>query len=313
MAEERLIPIADEDVHERLDVALAKKLPEFSRSQLKKMIENGLVRVNERATKAGYLLKPEDVVCLRVPAREASQLSAENIPLDVVYEDEDLVVVDKPAGLVVHTGAGIKSGTLVNALLFHFRQLSRLDADRPGIVHRLDKLTSGLVLVAKNEPTHRNLVDQFKARKVKKEYVALVYGALKNEAGTIDLAIGRDPMDRTKMSPRARRPRTALTHYQVLERLAGFTLLRVRPHTGRTHQIRVHLSSIGHPIVGDDVYGSKAFKSLPNQKKRQAVAQLGRYFLHATALAFTHPRTGLALSLQSPLPPELENLLALLR
>lgn len=304
----------EEDAHRRLDVLLAKKLSDVSRSQIKKWIDRGLVTVNSRKMKSGYLLKPDDRIRVEIPPQEETILRPEEIPLSILYEDDDMVVVDKPSGLTVHPAAGVKSGTLVNALLFRFKELAEMgDAARPGIVHRLDKLTSGLLVVAKNPVAHKSLVDQFKARRVKKEYIALVYGRVEQEAGTIDLAIGRDPFDRKKISPRARRARSAVTHYEVVERLPGFTLLRVRLQTGRTHQIRVHLSSIGHPVVGDTVYGSKAFNTIQNPAKRNAVIGLKRYFLHAASLAFSHPRTGAPLVFRSPLPAELVGLLTLLR
>lgn len=313
MSSEHTLIVTTEETRQRLDALVVRRLPDLSRSQVKRLIDDGLVRVNGTPVKAGYAVRPGDSVSVSIPPKPAPTLTPEAIPLRVVYEDADLIVIDKPAGMVVHVGAGVHSGTLVNALLHRFTQLSRLNEDRPGIVHRLDKLTSGLIIVAKNDPAHRALSEQFKTRRVHKEYVALVYGAMPQDAGVIDVAIGRDPSDRKKMSPRARHARSAVTHYTVLEEWPGFTLLRVRLETGRTHQIRVHLHHLNHPVVGDDLYGPHAVRSLSNVPKRKAIEQLGRYFLHAESLALAHPVTDHPLELHAPMPPELVRLLEILR
>ncbi|MBI1746662.1 MAG: RluA family pseudouridine synthase [Acidobacteria bacterium] len=309
----RIITVAAGQAAQRLDAFLVKELPELSRSQVQRLIREGYIVVNQKTVKAGYRLRPADVVSIRVPPRPDLTLSAEAIPLQIVYEDDYLIVVDKPAGMVVHSGAGVRSGTLVNALLHRFGSLSQIDAARPGIVHRLDKLTSGLILVAKNDRTHRALSEVFKSRRIRKEYMALVYGSFPHDSGTIDVAIGRDPRDRKKMSPRARHGRAAVTHYSVIKRLAGFTLLRVRLETGRTHQIRVHFHHLQHPVVGDNLYGAAAVRSVREAAKRSAIEELGRYFLHAECLEFMHPDTGQTLHLTSPLPMELEKILTVLK
>jgi len=218
-------------------------------------------------------------------------------------------VIDKPAGMVCHLGAGVRSGTLVNALLYHFGSMETGDRTRPGIVHRLDKLTSGVMVVAKNAWTHRELARQFRSREVEKEYLALVYGRPTPMTGKIDLPIGRDPKDRKKISVRAARGRSAITRYQTLKRYGPFTLLKVRIETGRTHQIRVHLAHKGHPVVGDALYGGSRSRNLP-AGLRQAVEEMPRFFLHSHRLEFCHPRTGRPLSFTAPLPGELEQFLA---
>jgi 23S rRNA pseudouridine1911/1915/1917 synthase len=259
--------------------------------------------------KTGYLIHAGDEVsvCAHEPERAAP--FPEEIPLDVLYEDPDLAVINKPAGMVCHIGAGIRSGTLVNALLHRYGPLEAEDAVRPGIVHRLDKLTSGLLVIARNKWTHRGLAQQFKSREVKKEYLALVHGRPRPPSGTIELPLGRDPHDRKKISIHARRKRMAITHFCLERALGSVSLLRIRIETGRTHQIRVHLAQKGYPIVGDALYGGNRDLNLP---KLAAGAGLGRIFLHAHHLEFRHPRTGKALSFTAPLPPELSAFLALL-
>jgi 23S rRNA pseudouridine1911/1915/1917 synthase len=259
---------------------------------------------------------------------------AEDIPLDVVYEDEDLSVVNKPAGMMVHAGSGQNEdarnmGTLVNALLYRFKALSATGGDlRPGIVHRLDKDTSGLIVVAKNDRTHLALGEMFAGRSIKKTYIALVQGAVERQKGTINAGVGRDPLRRTRMTAKPQdNARSAVTHYEVIRRLDNrfgkFTLVKVRIETGRTHQIRVHMASIGHPVVGDTLYGgsgqltdqvaSQAATSKAARRKAEPERlRLGRNFLHAAKLEFTHPVTGKALVLEAPLPVELEAFLALL-
>jgi 23S rRNA pseudouridine1911/1915/1917 synthase len=296
----------------RLDQFLINRIPGESRSQVQNWIRKGYVRVNGEVVKTGYLTRLEDRIELQPPQTPSDQPFPEEIALDILYEDSDLAVINKPAGLVCHAGAGTRSGTLVNALLHHFGPLETGDSQRPGIVHRLDKLTSGVMLIAKNLPAHRRLSEQFKRREVKKEYLALVHGKPSPATGTIDMALGRDPKDRKKISVRARRKRSAITHYQVSENYGSVSLLSVRIETGRTHQIRVHLAQKGHPVVGDAVYGGDRMRSLP-AKLLAAAKDLQRLFLHSHRVQFSHPRTGEPMAFSAPLPPELEHCLSLLR
>lgn len=295
----------------RLDRYLLSSMPDRSRSQIQFLIRKGLVRVNGLEVKTGYQLKPDDIIAVQAPRPPSDQPHAENIPLNVLYEDADLAVLEKPAGMVCHIGAGVRSGTLVNALLFRMGSLDTGDPIRPGIVHRLDKLTSGVMVVAKNSRAHRALARQFKSREVKKEYLALVHERPAPPVGTIDLPLGRDPQNRKKISVRARKARSAITHYEILKEYDRLSLLQVRIETGRTHQIRVHLAQKGHPVVGDTLYGGNRMRNLPRQLQ-SAADSLGRVFLHAHRLEFHHPRTGEALSFASPLPPELQDFLDLL-
>ncbi len=276
---------------ERLDTFLSKAYPEFSRSYIKKLIEEGLVTVNEQKRKPSYKVKEGDIVRLFVPEPEPIEVKPEDIPVEVIYEDKDLAVIIKPCGLVVHPSPGYTSGTLVNALLFHIKDLSSIGGvERPGIVHRLDKETAGLMVVAKNDKAHKELTKQFSERKTEKLYKALVVGSVEKEYGMIDKPIGRHPVDRKKFSTSAERGKPAKTEFWVLERFKNLnlTLLKVKIHTGRTHQIRVHLSSLGHPIVGDRTYGFKR-TSVP----QEILGILGQCnMLIAYRLGFFHPSTG---------------------
>jgi 23S rRNA pseudouridine1911/1915/1917 synthase len=296
----------------RLDQFLISRNPGQSRSQIQNWIRKGFIRVNGEQAKTGYLARPNDSVVLKIPEALPDRLLPEAIPLDILYEDPDLAVINKPAGLVCHPGAGIRSGTLVNALLYRMGPLEAGDPSRPGIVHRLDKLTSGVMLIAKNNLAHRQLAQQFKSREVKKEYVALVYGCPSPPSGTINIPLGRDPKNRKKMSPRAHRKRTAVTHYILEEDYGIVSLLGIRIETGRTHQIRVHLSQKGHPIVGDSLYGANRIRSLP-AGLYVAAKELQRLFLHSRRLQFRHPRSGELLSFQAPLAEELQRFLAAVR
>ena len=245
-------------------------------------------------------------------AAPAATFVPENLPIEVVYEDDDLIVVNKPAGLVVHPAAGVESGTLANALAFHFQKLSRGSGPaRPGIVHRLDKGTSGLMVVAKTESAHEHLADQFRRREVFKSYAALVHGQLEKDFGRIDQAVARDPRNRTRMAV-IRGGRPALSIYKVRQRFQRFTLLDVELKTGRTHQIRVHLAWLKHPVVGDEIYGGGRDKTVANPQTRSRIGKLGRQFLHAERLRFQHPRTGEWMSFTAPLPSELIELLSAL-
>ncbi len=298
----------------RLDVWLARQLPALSRARLQALIEEGHVLLDGRRGRASARLRTGQVAAVTVPAPVPAAPQPEDIDLAVVHEDGHLLVVNKPAGLVVHPGAGTARGTLVNALLRHVRDLSGVGGVlRPGIVHRLDKGTSGLLVVAKDDESHRALVRQFAGRMVEKEYLALVLGSPLRPAGEIEAPIGRDPVHRQKMSVHAPRGRESRTSWSVVERFDGATLLRVRIHTGRTHQIRVHLASVGHPVAGDAVYGGTRTPSSRGAASREALRSLGRPALHAARLAFTHPVTRERLSFEAPLPPELLALLDRLR
>ena len=280
----------------------------MTRSHIQTLNRTGAVRIAGRKEKSGYKLKGGEIIDIDFTDRAAPVLEPRDIPLSVVYEDEDLAVIDKPAGLVVHPGSGT-TDTVVHALLYRFGNLSRSGGEgRPGIVHRLDKWTSGLLIVAKNDWTHAALSKAFQSRTVEKTYRALVHGRLRRSSGQIDLSIGRHATIRTRMSAQAARGRSASSTYRKLEEIGNFSLLEVQIKTGRTHQIRVHLSAIGHPVVGDDVYGERAYAQFSKK-----YGKLGRYFLHAAELKFTHPRTGQPLHLHSPLPPELNTLLERLR
>lgn len=301
-----------EDFGMRLDRFLTEKLPEISRSQIQRMIEGSGIQVNGREARPSLRIRGTEVITIFPREVPSTELHPEPIPLEVLYEDEDLAVINKPAGLAVHSGAGMHGGTLVNALLYHFGQLSSGgNIQRPGIVHRLDKGTSGLLVVAKSDFAHLQLSRQFQSRTVTKVYIALVHGRLEKQQGEITSPIGRDRAKRTRMTTRAARTRDAYTRYQVLERFENFTLVQVNIRTGRTHQIRVHLSSIKHPVAGDRLYGAPLKIVLP-ARKRQLPA-LDRNFLHASELEFLHPRTLQRLGFASPLPKELTDFLDQLR
>jgi 23S rRNA pseudouridine1911/1915/1917 synthase len=304
--------VGPDGIRIRLDQFLVGRIPGESRSQIQNWIRKGDLRVNGEQVKTGYLTKLDDRIELVTPVSSPDQPFPENIPLDILYEDSELAVINKPAGLVCHAGAGIRSGTLVNALLHHLGPLETGDPQRPGIVHRLDKLTSGVMVVAKNKTAHRRLAQQFKNREVKKEYTALVYGNPSPDSGTIDLPLGRDPKNRKMISTRARRKRTAITHYALEKNYGPVSLLNIRIDTGRTHQIRVHLAHKGHPIVGDSVYGGGRLRNLPG-RLIEAARELQRPFLHSRRLQFHHPKSGELLSFNAPLSPELERFLAVLQ
>ena len=286
----------------RLDRLLAARLAGRTRSQLQRLIRDGRARIGTKPGRPSSIVHPGDVVTLEIPPPRPAVPEPEAIPLAIVYEDPDLVVVDKPAGMVVHPAAGHARHTLVNALLHHISDLSGIGgALRPGIVHRLDRGTSGLIVVAKHDRSHGELARQFRCREVEKTYAALVWGAV--QAGQqIDLPIGRDPVERKKISTRSRRPRAALTRIVGAEQLNGTSLLKIVIATGRTHQIRVHLRAIGHPVVGDPDYGGTR-RHLP--PRLRAAQRLERPFLHASRLVFSHPRDGRRLDLHCDLPPDL--------
>jgi 23S rRNA pseudouridine1911/1915/1917 synthase len=291
-------------------VFLASVLGDRSRSQLQRLIKDGHVQVAGRGAKANQPVKGGEAISIDLPDPVEATPQPEALPLPILYQDADLIVVDKPAGMVVHPAAGHSSGTLVNALLHHVSDLSGIGGEkRPGIVHRLDRGTSGLMVVAKNDASHEELSRQFRDREVEKEYIALVWGLV--QAGRrIDAPIGRDPSNRKKMSARARRSREAVTRIVRAERLSVLTLVHVAIYTGRTHQIRVHLNAIGHPVVGDALYGG-VHRRVPGDLR--AVTHLERPFLHAARLAFKHPRDGRPMSFTSELPPDLQRVLDELR
>jgi 23S rRNA pseudouridine1911/1915/1917 synthase len=298
---------------ERLDRFLAEALPELSRSQVKKLIEEGLVALRGTAAKAGEKLKGGETIEVTLPPPTPAEALPQEIPLAVLYEDRHLIVVDKPAGLVVHPAPGHPGGTLVNALLHHCTDLAGVGGElRPGIVHRLDKGTSGVLVAAKDDATHQALARQFKAHNIARRYVALVHGTVAGEAGTIDRPIGRHPTERKKMSSRARAGRHAVTHWRVLARYGRdrLTLLELRLETGRTHQIRVHLSELGLPVVGDPVYGSAGrLHDLADGELRRRLQQLHRQALHARLLGFMHPASGAWMEFESPLPADMRGIL----
>lgn len=279
----------------RLDQYLKDTLPQHSRALLQQWIKQGNVLVNGVAVKPSYELRGAESITVQPVERPPLQATAEDLPLEVLYRDDALIAINKPSGMVVHAGAGVHSGTVVNALLHHFQQLSTTGGDlRPGIVHRLDKETSGVLLVARNDAAHQELARQFADREIDKTYLALVEGVVKADSGTITKPIARDPEKRIKMTTRLNRGRSAHTTYTVLRRFEKSTYLEVKIGTGRTHQIRVHLASLRHPVVGDRLYGAAA------------QPELGRFFLHAARIRFLSPATHKPVTIEAPLPPELE-------
>jgi 23S rRNA pseudouridine1911/1915/1917 synthase len=301
--------VSESDADTRLDAYLAAHIQGWSRSRLQRLIDEEDVLVNGHTAKASYKVSANDEIEVELTPSAVSNFTPENIPLDIVFEDDDLIVINKPAGLVVHPAAGIQSGTLANALAYHFQQLStRAGAIRPGIVHRLDKDTSGLLVAAKTESSHENLADQFRAREVFKSYVALVYGVVKQREGRIEQPIARDPRNRTRMAIVAG-GRGALSLYKVRRSYGSFTLLDVEIKTGRTHQIRVHLSWLKHPVVGDELYAGGRDNNLQDVRLRAQIRKLNRQFLHAEQLRFSHPKTGAQMEFVAPLPTQLLGLL----
>ncbi|HPC04862.1 MAG TPA: RluA family pseudouridine synthase [Syntrophales bacterium] len=310
------IVAGEKEKKKRLDVFVAETAPGLSRSQVSHRIREGRILVNGRREKAGYRLREGDRVVLFPETPKACPLVPEDLPLTVYYEDGALLVVEKPAGMVVHPAAGHSGGTLVNALLHHCGDLPGIGGvQRPGIVHRLDKDTSGLLVVAKNDGAHRSLSDQFRNREVLKRYFALVHGNVREDEGVVDLPVGRHPTDRKKMSARSRRGKTAVTRWRVLERFGEVTFLEAVIETGRTHQIRVHLSAAGHPVVGDPVYGRAVRKErdIRERRVREALKSMKRQALHAGAMGFRHPVTGISMEFSSPLPGDMERCLEMLR
>lgn len=301
------------DAARRLDIFVAEMVPDITRSQAQALIKEGRVRVNGRPVKAGQKLKEGERVEVEVPVKPLPQAAPEKIPIEIIYEDSDVIVVNKPAGLAVHPGAGRPSGTLVNAVLAHTKEISSIGGPlRPGVVHRLDKDTTGVLVMARNDRSHINLAKQFKDHTSRRRYVALVWGSIKKDEGTIDYALGRDTVHRKRISIRARSKRKAITHYRVLKRYPHTTLIELTLETGRTHQIRVHLAAINHPVVGDQTYGKRAAPSALPKHIIDGFKQIKRQCLHAMTLGFTHPATGEQMEFSAPMPPDMEGLINLM-
>ncbi|HSK71954.1 MAG TPA: RluA family pseudouridine synthase [Pyrinomonadaceae bacterium] len=314
-----------EDIGKRLDVFLSEKIEGWSRSRLQRLIAEGEVLVNQKQAKSSYKLNEDDEIEVELAELPATVFEPENIPLDIVFEDEFLAVINKPAGMIIHPGAGIPSGTLANAIAWHFKfQIpnSKLEdkeipnpksqiPNRLGVVHRLDKDTSGLIVVAKDERTSESLSGQFQSRKVYNSYVALVHGMVERNSGKIEAPIARDKFNRLKMSVQ-KDGRSALSLWKARQRFEKFTLLDVEIKTGRTHQIRVHLAYINHPIVGDKIYNEGRDNTVNNDDVRRAIQNLNRFFLHAEKLGFTHPATKEKMNFTAPMPDELTEFLELI-
>ena len=302
---------------QRLDAFLAEALPDISRAQIKKLIDTRQVTCNGTATKASVKLKGGETLEVLLPPPEPSKALAEDIPLHILYEDQDLIVINKPAGMVVHPAAGNFHGTLVNALLHHCDDLAGIGGTlRPGIVHRIDKDTSGVLVVTKNDQAHQHLAAQFHQHSIKREYFALVHGHLPTRKGTIDQPLGRHPVQRKKFSSKARHSKRAVTHWYVIANFSNehFSLIRLQLETGRTHQIRVHLSEFGHPLVGDPLYGRRSeLNNIMDQQLRTLIRQLPGQALHAHTLGFIHPRSGEYLEFSSDIPTPLRHIIAYLQ
>ena len=293
-----MVNASEKDAGKRLDHFLQEHMPEYSRSRLQEWIKSGRVLVQGQAQKSSYLLRGNEAVAVEPAERPPLRAVAEDIPLEILYEDAAVIAVNKASGVVVHAGAGHHEGTLVNALVHHFGTLSQVGGElRPGIVHRIDQYTSGVLLVARTDMAHRALAEQFLLRTVDKGYLTLVHGSMPAEMGRMTAPIARDPVRRTRMTTKIETGRTALTMWRVEQRFQKFTYLSVKIGTGRTHQIRVHLASVGHPVAGDKLYGAPT-------------SPHGRYFLHAANIAFTSPATGERVTVTAPLPVDLEEWLA---
>jgi 23S rRNA pseudouridine1911/1915/1917 synthase len=304
---------ADVD-EERLDSFVARSLDTITRASVQKLIADGQVTVDGALRKSSHKLRGGEQIEVIIPPPRAAEAEAEDIPLEILHEDEDLVVVNKPAGMVVHPGAGTRGGTLVNALLSHCTDLSGIGGTmRPGIVHRIDKDTTGALVVAKNDLAHQSLAHQFKEHTIKRVYLALVYGSPKGDRGKIESLIGRHPVDRKRMSGKCTRGKHAVTHWYVVGRYGSVTLVRLKLETGRTHQIRVHMSEAGHPLVGDSVYGgSGRLAGITDPQLKTLIRELGRQALHAKTLGFIHPSTGEYREFDTELPEDMARIIAYL-
>ena len=299
---------------ERLDSFISRSVPEITRSAALRLIETGFATVNGQKQKPALKLKGGEEISIIIPPPAPAEPQPEEIPIEVLYEDSEVVVVNKGAGMVVHPGAGNPEGTLVNALLAHCKDLSGIGGElRPGIVHRIDKDTSGTLVVAKSDRAHNALADQFKEHTIKRVYLALVYGSPKEDKGRIESIIGRHPTERKKMSTKARHGKDAVTHWRVVARYPGVTLLRLRLETGRTHQIRVHLSEAGHPLLADEMYGGGGrLSGLQDPVLKQMIRAMGRQALHAKTLGFLHPISREYLEFDTELPPDMAGIVAYL-
>ncbi len=306
--------VSKEEASMRLDIFLTGKITGLTRSGIKKLFSEDKVLVNGRPSKAGHRIRFNEGVSVTVPEQAPLTLKPEELPLDILYEDDDVLVINKGAGMAVHPGAGRITGTLANAIISHTKNVSRIGGElRPGIVHRLDRDTTGVLVVAKTDPSHISLSKQFKDHTTARTYLALVWGTFKESEGSIDIPLGRDLTHRKKISPRTRKGRTALTNYRVLRSYPQMTLLEITPRTGRTHQIRAHLSAINHPVVGDRVYGrKKPAQGLPKPLD-EALRKVKRQFLHAQKLGFIHPVKGSYMEFTAEPPKDMDDILVLLK
>lgn len=298
--EENILVVENEFKGKRIDAFIAENMEEISRSQIQQLIASEMITLNGNSVKSNYKVKENDKISITIPEEKEVEILAENIPLEIVFEDNDMIVINKPKGMVVHPAVGHSSGTLVNALMYHCGEsLSGINGEkRPGIVHRIDKDTSGLLMVAKNDKAHISLSEQLAKHTITRKYVAVVHNGFKEDSGTVDQPIGRNPKDRIKMAITHKHSRHAVTHYRVLERLKNFTLIEAQLETGRTHQIRVHMTHIGHPLLGDTVYGVK----------KQPFRTDGQV-LHAKTLGFIHPSTGEYLEFEAEIPESFKKVL----
>lgn len=303
--------VTDDTAGQRLDAFVAAAVPELSRAAVQRLIEQGLVLLGGKEAKASTRLAAGEEVAVTIPPPQPATAAAEAIPLEILYEDNDLIVINKGAGMTVHPGAGVSSGTLVNALLAHCTDLSGIGGEvRPGIVHRIDKDTTGILVAAKNDAAHSGLAEQFRVHTVKRVYHALVFGSPRSDKGRVEGVIGRHPVDRKRMSGNTRHGRHAVTHWQVIARYPEVTLLKLRLETGRTHQIRVHLSESGYPLLGDAVYGGDArLGNIKDPKLKALIRGLGRQALHAKTLGFIHPVKNEYLEFTAELPADMQSIL----
>ena len=306
-----IIRVTDDSAGQRLDAFIAAAIPELTRSAVQRLIEQGMVLLDGKECKASHKLATGEEIVVTIPSPQPSAAAAEDIPLEILYEDSDVVVINKAVGMTVHPGAGVNSGTLVNALLGHCTDLSGIGGEvRPGIVHRIDKDTSGILVAAKNDAAHEGLARQFRDHTVKRVYHALVFGSPRSEKGKVEGIIGRHPVDRKRMSGSARHGRNAVTHWQVIARYPEVTLLKLKLETGRTHQIRVHLSESGYPLLGDSVYGGDArLGNVKDPQLKALVKALGRQALHAKTLGFIHPCKGEYMEFTTDLPEDMQRIL----